>query len=80
LIAFTKAGPNNPDALVVNYLGITFRRVAIRVAGTSAQSFDAFISDPASRQYFEAIGTRSLRNGTLEFALPAQSVVTFFAK
>jgi O-glycosyl hydrolase len=80
LIAFARHGTRNPDALVVNNLGGREREVTIRISGTSASSFEAVLTDTDNRKYYQSLGNVSLNNGSLVYVIPAQSVVTFFAK
>jgi O-glycosyl hydrolase len=81
LIAFARNGSRNPDALVVNNLNRGNRSVAIRVSGTAARAFDAFITDPGRRlNHDPLLGTVSLSNGVLTCAVPGRSVITFIAK
>lgn len=79
LIAFARHGTRNPDALVVNNLGRK-RKVAIRISGTPASSFEAVLTQVNNRIYYRSLSTVSLKNGVLEYTIPFQSVVTFFAK
>jgi hypothetical protein len=86
LIAFARNGTQNPDALVVNNLGapkggviMDSREVAIRITGTQAQTFDAYVTGFYKMSY-EPLGTFKLSNGVLKCSVPNQSVVTFFAR
>ena len=79
LMAFSSNGTANPDALVV--FNLTERpkaNVRIRVSGTGAGSFDAYIS--GFRKHYEALGTVAARSGVLECSLPGQAVITFFGR
>lgn len=80
LIAFARNGTQNPDALVINNLSDRNRDVAIRVTGTDARTFDAFLTDPARRLKYDPMGTVSLTDGALKCIVPGRSVITFFAK
>jgi hypothetical protein len=86
LIAFARNGTQNPDALVVNNLAeargnvmMDTREVAIRITGTQAQTFDVYATGFYQLDY-EPMGTVTLRDGVLKFAVPNRSVVTFFAR
>jgi hypothetical protein len=79
LIAFASNGSKNPDAFVVYNLAERFQRdVRIRVTGSDSKSFDAYIS--GFRERYNSLGTFEVRNGVLECTVPAQGVITFFAK
>ncbi len=79
VIAFGRAGTQNSDALIVNNLGHV-RSVAVKISGTNSQSFEAFLTDPATKKYYEPMGSVTLHDGVLECSMPSQSVITFFAK
>jgi hypothetical protein len=79
LIAFASNGSKNPDAFVVyNLAGVFTRDVTIHITGTDATSFDAYIS--GFRERYNSLGTFEVRNGVLECTIPAQGMITFFAK
>lgn len=79
LIAFAANGTRHPDAFVVyNNAQRGSRQVRVRVSGTEAGSFEGFIS--GFRKRYEPLGTTPLRDGVLECTVPAQAVITFFAK
>ena len=79
LIAFSSNGTANPDAFVVlNLADRPHPAVRIRVSGTSARSFDGYIT--GFRKKYEHLGAIPVQNGTLECAVPSQAVITFFAK
>jgi hypothetical protein len=79
LMAFAGNGTANPDALVIFNLSERPRaNVRIRVAGTGAASFDAYVT--GFRKHYDALGTFAVHNGVLECALPGQAVITFFGK
>jgi hypothetical protein len=79
VMAFGKHGTKNPDSFVINNLAAE-RNVSIKVSGTTATTFDVFVTDLPKHKYYRSIGTVSLKDGVLAYAIPAQSVVTFFAK
>jgi len=79
LMAFARHGTRNPDAFVINNLAGE-RNVVVRISGTSATGFEAVVTDLAKHKYYKSLGTVSLNNGVLTYAMPPQSVVTFFAK
>ena len=80
LIAFSSNGTANPDAFVVlNLSDRPHPSVHIRVSGTRAKSFDGYIT--GFRKRYEPLGAIPVQNSTLDCgAIPAQAVVTFFAK
>ena len=79
LMAFARNGTRNPDALVIHNLAQQgSRKVAIRITGTGARTFDAYIT--GSGRNYQPMGASSVRNGVLECSVPARSVITFFAR
>jgi hypothetical protein len=79
LIAFAANGTRNPDAFVIYNNGQRgSRQVRVRVSGTTAGSFEGYIS--GFRKHYEALETTPVRDGFLECTIPAQAVITFFAK
>jgi hypothetical protein len=79
LIAFANNGTANPDAFIVFNLSEHAKpKVRVRVSGTAAKSFDAYVT--GFRKKYEHLGAVPVENGAIECAVPAQAVVTFFAK
>jgi hypothetical protein len=79
LIAFAANGGANTDALIVlNLAERGTRDVRVRVTGTAAKSFDAYIT--GFRKKYEPLGIVPVENGVMAFTLPAQAVITFFAR
>ena len=79
LMAFANNGTANPDAFVVFNLSERARPgVRIRVSGTAAQSFDAYVT--GFRKTYESLGAIPVQNGALECSVPPQAVITFFAR
>ena len=79
LMAFASNGTANPDAFIVFNLSERVRPgVRIRVSGTEAKSFDAYVT--GFRKKYESLGAVPVQNGALECAVPPQAVITFFAK
>jgi len=86
VIAFARNGTQNPDALVVNNLAeprggavMDWREVAIRITGTPAQTFDAYVTGYYKMSY-EPLGPVSVVNGVLKCSVPNRSVITFIAR
>jgi hypothetical protein len=78
LMAFASNGTANPDAFIVFNLSEQARPgVRIRVSGTGAKSFDAYVT--GFRKKYESMGAIPVQNGALECAVPPQAVITFFA-
>jgi hypothetical protein len=79
LMAFASNGTANPDALVIFNLAERGRHnVRIRVTGSEARSYEAYVT--GFRKKYESLGTVALLDGVLECSVPAQGVITFFAK
>ena len=79
LIAFASNGTRNPDAfLIYNMDERVYRDVAIRITGTDATAFDAYIS--GLRERYNSAGSFEVHNGVLECTIPAQAMIAFFAK
>jgi hypothetical protein len=79
LMAFASNGTANPDAVVIFNLAERGRHnVRLRITGTAAQSFDAYIT--GFRKKYEPLGSFSATGGVLECSVPAQAVITFFAR
>jgi hypothetical protein len=79
LIAISGGDTKHPDALIVFNMNERRRHdVSIRLSGTAARSFDGYVT--GFRRKYEPLGTISAQDGTLQATVPAQSVVTFFAK
>jgi O-glycosyl hydrolase len=87
VIAFASNGTGNPDAFIVTNINKKFQRIAIRVKGTKAKSFEAFRTSKSPDSGLDEIdekyvplGEYSVKNGTVIFDAPAGSVTTFFAR
>jgi O-glycosyl hydrolase len=83
VIAFARSGSKNPDALVINSVSarnVGNREVNVRVSGTKAAAFDAFLTDPARRKKYSPLGTIPVSNGVLRLLVPNGSTMTLFAK
>lgn len=78
LVAFARKATRHPDAFVVYNLTERREDLVVRVAGTSATSFEGFVTSPG--QQYAPLGTIALRNGAVEVTVHARSVVTFFAR
>jgi hypothetical protein len=79
LMAFASNGTANPDAFIVfNLSERAHPGVRVRVSGTDAKSFDAYVT--GFRKQYAPLGAIPVQNGALEFAVPPQAVITFFAK
>jgi hypothetical protein len=79
LMAFASNGTANPDAFIVLNLSERARPgVRIRLSGTEAKSFDAYVT--GFRKKYQSLGVIAVQNGALECAVPPQAVITFFAK
>jgi hypothetical protein len=79
LIAFAANRTPNPDALVVfNLTDRPRASIRIRVTGTEAASFEAYIT--GFRRRYDALGTFTVRDGVVECAVPGQAVITFFGR
>lgn len=77
LIAFSSNGAH-PDAVTVINLGATRRDLVIRVSGSNAKTFDAYVTN--KKRGYKHDGAFTLRDGALETTVFGESVVTFFAK
>lgn len=78
LLAFSNNGTGYPDALTVINLGAAPRDLIIRVSGSGAKAFDAYLT--TKKRGYKHDGAFTLRNGALETTVSGESVVTFFAK
>jgi O-glycosyl hydrolase len=78
LIAFSSNGTEHPDALTVINLGTMRRDLIIRVTGSGARAFDAYVT--TKKRGYKHDGVYALRGGALETTVFGESVVTFFAK
>ena len=78
LIAFAANDTRHPDAFIVyNANDRGSRTVRVRVSGTPARSFDAYIS--GFRRRYDPLGKFEVRDSVVECTIPAQGVATFFA-
>jgi O-glycosyl hydrolase len=80
LIAFARNGTGNSDAVVINSVSGDLREVNIRMSGTNAGAFDAFLTDPARRKKYSPLSTIPVNNGVLKLLVPGGSTITLFAK
>jgi hypothetical protein len=78
LIAFASNGTGNPDALVVINVDGETRHVGPDILGTDARKFEAYRTSPTEDHV--SLGEVSLEAGKLNYAAPADSVTTFYAK
>lgn len=77
LIAFAANGTANPDAFVIFNLSEHSRPGRVRLSGTNARLFNAYITGPG--KHYESLEAIPVQDGVLECSVPPQAVVTFFA-
>ena len=87
IIAFASNGTENPDAFIVTNIHKSQQKIAVRVQGTAANSFEGYrtTKKPGSglddiQEKYVYLGIFEIREGMLVFEVPAGSVTTFYAK
>jgi hypothetical protein len=78
LMAFSKNGTSNPNALVVINISDKSKPLAIHVIGSSKPGFDTYRTSDEDR--YSSLGPLSAHGGVVSYTAPGNSVTTFFEK
>ncbi len=76
LMAFASNNTRHPDALVALNISSAPLKARVRVRGTKATTFAAFVT--GSRLRYQPAGTVPVRDGIVEIEIPAAGVVTLY--